>query len=55
MKNGAQHKGKESADPSSSKAPVANNTANEKNQQSTAKEKIEKREPPIKEVGKALN
>ena len=30
MKNDAQQKGKESADPSSSKAPVANNTANEK-------------------------
>ena len=50
MKDEAQKKGKESANPSSSKAPAAANTANEKGQQSIVKDQIEKKDPPIKEV-----
>ena len=53
MKDKAQKKGKEPANPSSSKAPTATNTTNEKSQQSIAKEKTEKKYPPIKEVEKA--
>lgn len=48
-----QKKGKELVDPSSSKVPSANNSANEKNnQQSGAKEQVEKKDLAIKEVEK---
>ena len=47
-----QRKGKEPADPSPSKTPSVINTANEKNQHSTSKEKAEKKDPLIKEVEK---
>ena len=53
MKNDAQKKGKEPVDPSYSKTPVVTNTEIKKNQQSTVKEKTEKKDPPIKEVEKA--
>lgn len=48
-----QKKGKEPVDPTSSKGPSANSTTNEKNnQQSAAKEKVEKKDSLVKEVDK---
>ena len=53
MKDEAKNKGKEPANPSSSKAPTAENVAKEKCQQNVVREKMEKKDPPIKEVEKA--